>query len=623
MHADLFLLCRFVGLLAAGLLLPGWLLGRALGTPAGWAGAFLGSAALLTNLLLLLDGWGVPIDLRHLSLAWGLLCVGLAVVARLRRTESTIPPVAPPGIVQPGRWLLIPAGVGLLAIMVRAWLEPLSGWDCPFRWDFLAREIIRTGTLGFYPPISAGDFLHFGWCDGIAPLVSGLYAWSYLSLGRIEPWATTPVVIGQGLLIFYLTWRLAVARSGPAAGAAAAALLTLGPVLLWAVAMGQETGLTALSAVAMFWFIEQSRISHRIGWLIWAGLAAGTGALAREYGLCFPALGLVALAIERRPLRNHVALLAAAAGVVLPWYLRNWIKTGHPFYSFDLGPLFPVNPVHVEYMHLVAAASGRDAHSGGTVALLPTVSLLAGVPLIVGLVAGLFSWRRNASLLVALVAFFVLWLWLAGLTSGGGVYSMRALSPAIVIGAVLGGGWLARVAGSRLGWIVGVALGTLAVHAGVTSLYLPVDAQPAWWRESPLAWREFGRLRQQWSSHSRWRAIAEAADGRKVLVSDPFVHAILVDQGARPVPFFSPEVRFLFGASAEFEADSAHLRASGFRFILITRGNPLIDAQMAAHPFFAALAATTPVASGRLYFLYDLYPIAQRQPASPAPPTPP
>ena len=48
-------------LLAIGLLAPGWLLGRVCRPPVGLVGSFLGSAALLFNLVLLLDGCGVAL----------------------------------------------------------------------------------------------------------------------------------------------------------------------------------------------------------------------------------------------------------------------------------------------------------------------------------------------------------------------------------------------------------------------------------------------------------------------------------------------------------------------------------------------------------------------------------
>ncbi|MDB6167554.1 MAG: hypothetical protein JWM88_418 [Verrucomicrobia bacterium] len=612
MIVELLPFLRFVALLGAGLLLPGWLLGRALRAPGGLIGAFLGSAAILTHLLLLLDTIGVKLDAARFALATLLICAGLATISKLRgASKSDTRPTGDRGRWRSARFYLwmLPALLGAGAIAALASLTPLSGWDVGFRWNFLAGEIIRTGTMGFYPPVTADDFLHYSWCDGIAPLVSSLYLWAYFSLGRIEDWATAPVIIAQGLILFCYVGKLAASRGGPAAGLAARALLATSAVLLWSVAMGQETGLTALSLVAMFWFIEKGGESG-IRWMVWAGLAAGVGALAREYGLLFPALGLFALAWSRRPRRHSLVFLSAAAVVAVPWYLRVWLKTGHPLYCFELGTLFPLNPVHVEYMHLIAHDFNLLANPEMLAPLPGWIAALAGVPLVLGLIGGCARWRESGAWLGAMAAVFAVWCWIAGLTAGGGLYSMRMLSPAIALGAVLGGIWLSRVVAARRSWIVALVLAGLAVHAGETALYLPVEPYPKWWENSPQEWRITHELGRQWRNHPRWAAIVAAAEGRKILVSDPTMYTVLREFGAHTVPLFSPEVRFLFQASHDFNADAARLRLEGFRFVILStvKGSPETRL-VGAHPFFPALAKTrTAVPVTRFYALYDLYP---------------
>lgn len=610
--SESFALGRWLILLAAGLVMPGWLLGKVFRVPGGPAGMFLGSAALLMNLVLVFAALGWTLDLADLGLGLAVVCSGLAMIARYRPLRSAVSPVTLPSDIRPA-WrrdpiLLLPAAIGLGAIMIRAGLDPLSGWDSSFRWDFLARQIVRLGHLDFYPAIRAEDFTCYGWCDGIAPFVASLYAWSYLSLGRIEAWASAPLVVAQGILIFYGVARLAGARGGTAAAATALALLVSSASFLWGVAMGQETGLTTLALVAMFWFLEQHRATPHSGWLAWAGMAAGTGALAREYGLCFPLLGLVALQADKVPRRRWLLFLGTAALVALPWYARNWVRTGHPLYSLDLGPLFPVNPVYTRYEELVQLDFGITHHPLRALTTLPVlVMLLAGAPLALGLVGGFSRWRESAPCLVAIGVLTLLWLSSIGLTSGGSTYSLRVLAPAIALGAVLGGTWLARVASRWRGWTVGVLTG-LAVHAGMVSLYLPIDSTPAWWRERWSTWREFGRMHRRWNDQPQWRAMAEAAEGRKILVTDPLVQTVLFERGAKPVSLFSPEVRFLFRPGLAFAAGRDQLRAEGFRFVVIMRGNGFLNRQLGAHPFFVSLVASPPVISAPLYFVYDLSP---------------
>ena len=89
-------------------LLPGWILGRILGTPFAVATAFLGSAAIAFNLILVLDGAGLPVNLRTVGCATAALSLLLAGWARRR------------GVLLGLRWprLNLPRGVDWL------WLVP-------------------------------------------------------------------------------------------------------------------------------------------------------------------------------------------------------------------------------------------------------------------------------------------------------------------------------------------------------------------------------------------------------------------------------------------------------------------------------------------------------------------
>ncbi len=601
-----------------GLLAPGWLLGRALRTPAGPAGALLGSAVILMNLTLVLDACDLPLDLAHFAVGLALICAVLAGLARLRPALNQNHAVAAASATEPVRWtqahwLLVPAGIGLVAIGWRAGVEPLAGSDAFFRWDFLAREMVRTGSLHFYPAVTPADFLHYSWCDGIAPLISTLYFWSYCSLGHVAEWATAPIIVAQAALLFWLVGHLAARHGGVNAGLAAIAVLALNAWLLWAIAMGQETGFTALGLVGMFYFLDRARTDPAARWPIWAGVAAGAGALAREYGLAFILLGFLTMAWQRTPRRGWIEFSIAAGAVALPWYLRDWVRTGNPLWSQSLGGLFPTNAVSAEYFRVVGEINDPLVHPfifGVAAKLLA----LAFIPIALGTAGVIGGRREQVPWLAGIGVVAALWLWSIGQTSGGCAYSLRVLTPAFALGAVFAGCWLARRVARTATRMLGLAvLGTaLAAEAAGRSFFLPFFPAVAWWNQPNGTWHYPAELAAEGHGSPNWQAIADSAEGRKILVSDPSCHAVLVERGAKPVPFFSPEVEFLFGLDLDFSACVARLRTLGFRFVLMTRHNDFNDRQTLRHAFFRDLLATTPAATTGSYFVYDLYPAAPR-----------
>jgi len=575
----------------------------------------------MLDLVLVLDAAKIQINRTRFVLGIAVINGIMLIAARTRRAagrllfSSATPDFTPLVSTQSKNsqrqhyWLIAPTIIGFTAIIVRTGLEPLSGFDTCFRWDFIAQQLFKLGHLNFYPPIQAEDFSSYAWCDGIAPLVSTLYFWTYLSLGHIEPGVTLPIVLIQAALIFYLVWQLASLRAGPAAGAAACALLATSAAMLWGISMGQETGMTALCALAMYWFIEKKFLQPQARWLLWAGIAAGAGGLAREYGLVLIPLGAITLARHRVSRQGWIEFGVSALAVSIPWYLRNWFITGNPLYPHSIAGLFPTNPIHVSYMQAVGASNAIIPQLFEAVPYLAKLlGLLAAVPLCIGLFTGLRQWRTMGVWLMTTLTFGGVWLASIAQTSGGYIYSVRVLTPAIAMAAVLGGIGLARVVTSRHSWMLAVLLSLVAIDSAERSLFLPIDIQPPWWRIRLLAWRDFGNNTARWRENPNWKAITEAAEGRKVLVSDPDTHAILTQNKAKAVSYFSPEVRFLFGPQTEdLKTNFAHLRKQGFRFIVLPRQNPMITAQLDQQDFFSALKQTTPAATNNLYYIYDIY----------------
>ncbi len=595
----------FIFILIAGLMAPGWLLGRLLGTRGEPSTAFLGSAALLLNLLIALDAIDVALSTTHIAMGLGVVCIILAAAINLTGRTREIAETNPVDFRwQAYHWWLLPAVIGLGAIAAKALGDPLSGLDTFFRWDFLARQMFRQSSLHFYPPITAPDFLHYGWCDGIAPLVSSLYFWAYLALGETAKWATTPIVIGESLLLFQVVYRLAANRGGSAAGFGALALLAINPVLLWGVAMGQETGMTALSCVAMFLYIEKYRAQPTARWLLWAGVAAGTGALAREYGLAFIALGAFSLAWHRVSRRGWFEFLIAAAMVAFPWYLRNWIRTGNPLYSQNLAGLFPVNPVNAEYLQLAHDAIRLPTPFATAAALVGLLVSWMGITLGLGL-AGMIKIRHERiPWIVGLVGITTFWFWSSPRTSGGLVYALRVMTPVIGLAAAAGGTLLQSWKSKRFGWLAIVLATLMAIDSAERSRFMPFPSRVVWWKKSPASWLVFSWKSEPWSADPQWAAVASAANAQQVLVSDAYCFTIMTDLGATPVPIFSPNVRFLFEADTLLAPGLARLRREKIRFVLIAKD----QVQLPLHPFFKSLLTTRSVMNTPTFLLYDVSP---------------
>jgi hypothetical protein len=595
--------------LAAGLLAPGWLLGRALRCPGGWIGAFIGSAVIFTNLLIALDVLKLGFTNLNLSLALAIICCGLVSWAKFRSAhgppDSIVPREKFPW--QQHHWFVLPALIGLIAIVIKTTLNPLSGYDTYFRWDFLAQQMWHQGNLQFYPPVTPQDYQSYGWCDGIAPLVSGLYFWAYLSLGRTVAWATTPVVIAQAALLFTTVYQLAARKQGSAAGCAAVAVLATSSLLLWGVAIAQETGLTALSVVAMFLFLEKSRSETERNWIVWAGIAAGFGALAREYGLLFVFFGSLDLAQRRLPLRRWAEFVLAAIVVAAPWYVRNWTRTGNPLWPHDIGGLFPVNHVHADYMKMVHEYMGIGTPAAGLLAIASSAAMGTALPFALAIAS--FARRgvmRSWVEAITILGIVLLWVWSIGQTSGGYVYSLRVVTPAIALCAVAAGRWLAHSACLTRGPVMALLLAIAAVDAAGRSFFMPLGSSDAWWRIPSSQWFNLRDASAIWNESPIWNALVAAAGQERIVVTEPFIQTALIKRGAHTVPLFSPEVEFLCQADGNFETDLTQLSALHVRFILLPNDLGVASIQRRGYPFFRSLESLPPSAITPVTTLYDI-----------------
>lgn len=620
---DIFALLRlplFVVLLAAGFLLPGHLLGRGLALPSTLTSSFVGSLVVLVNLLVALDVVGLPLNLQTLGGALALVCGVLWFWSR--RTAKRTGSAAFAGMPRfPGgdRWWLVPAAIGVGAIAFRVAVDPLSGFDHAFRWDHLARLIYARESLSFYPARSSADFTFYGWCDGIPPLVAAMNLWSYLASGSLVPEATSFRVLLEGLALYAVVWQLAQRIGGDAAGVRALAVLSCSAVFGWSVAIGQETGLTALGLAGMLLFLSDGVATNERRQWIFAGLAAGLGALAREYGLAWTVLGLCVLAWEKRLVRGGPPFLIAAVAVAAPWYLRNWALTGNPLWADPVGGLFPTNPVHAEVMALIRDEYRLFGNSEMLTTCLANLVPGAGALLLVGAIGFVLSGRKTLALAAGALLVGLLWLWSMPSTAGGWEYAKRVLTPTLALAAVGGGLALARL-GPRAARVALIAACLLAGEAALRSLYLPFKANLGLADYFNGHWRALVHRIDLHDGFEVWTQLAQAVGREGVLVDHPGFQSVLLKRGVRAHVYFDPALAFLFDGALTTDEAVSRLRARGIRVVMLSRTNFLTERLCAKYRFFREVRERVKPAAklfGEEVFDLNSYPAGERRQASP------
>jgi hypothetical protein len=181
---------------------------------------------------------------------------------------------------------------------------------------------------------------------------------------------------------------------------------------------------------------------------------------------------------------------------------------------------------------------------------------------------GLLYFRQAGVLVVAVAIVVMLWIASLGYTAAGFIYSLRVLNPALVLAAVLGGAALARgIPGLPARNAVVFGLGLFATDAALRALVLPANV----YRVPPAEWLNVGRAVQNYHERPIYRELARVAGKERMLVLGP--NALLALNGARTVPLWSPDVRFVFGASLPPPEVARRLRAVDIGFVLINTGS--------------------------------------------------
>lgn len=462
------------------------------------------------------------------------------------------------------KFALICAAISLLVLVQQSLLTPLSGYDTIFRWDYLARRILEIGRFDFYPPVRAADFKDYYWPDGFPPIVAFAYWWIYAAYGKYVPQLSSLSVVPQYLVVLGLTFWLAARMGGKKAGALAVGLLATSSAYFRDQAIGQESGVMAVSLLAMLWVLLCENRSSRM--MIAAGVCAAVGAMCREYGWAYVIFGLVLIVCRYRSGKEAGWFFGSALIVAGPWYLRNWILTGNPFWSLKL-PGMPVNPVFWEMMQTFPPHYGAMAWSG-RVWRETIVYLLVGSPLqlIAGTISMTLLLRKERWLAAAVVMSFALWLYSASYTNGGAQYSTRTLAPAWGIMSACAGIWMVLWRGpARRG--MGILVAICFVIAFASDWIFPFS----FFNPPPGSWVQVGL-----EAHPRYDPVEAIVPqvqsmlrpGSRILGDNLVAFARLQNLGYELVPPWSPEVAFLFDPNVSAAQAIERLRARNIRAVL-------------------------------------------------------
>lgn len=606
-----------IGLLVPSIavfLLPGWLLGRMYKSPFGAVTSFLGSAALVFNLILVLDALHVPLTIENVGGAFAVV-TGVLILWAMR--TDTLSGMRWPTMTLPvgTEWIwLIPPILASASIAARTVVEPLIGYDNSFRWDYLARLILRHHSLASYPPVSMSDFDLYSWCDGIPPLVPFLNFLIYGASGSDAPGLITIRALAEFALVAALAYRFAREIWGKEAGWPAVAVLGSCTLLVWGLAIEQETGLTAISLVAMVYFLRDGKPDardHRFS-IQWAGVAAGVGAISREYGLYFIILGAVLVTVERR-VRDLARFLLPAACVAAPWYVRNWIKTGNPVFP-ALGAIFPTNSVHVEIMNDIADFMSYRT-SPVPMSSVPWILLAISGAVWVFAFLGIARLQlRERGIVLGTGLIVALWIWSMPQTAGGWCYSMRVLLPAMVLGSILAG-WIGTT-GRRVRVVLAVLVGLLAMDSARRAWMLPDDPYTNPWTFSFDEWRFFRAQDQSLRRHNIWPVLVKAAAGGYIVVDSPQPFVSIIDADGHPTPLTSPRVASLFDPRLSVDQAVQRLRGLNVRFVTFSVGNPVVNKLVQRHAVLRCLADEyVPAANLKGLLIFDLEFMEHRKPA--------
>ena len=358
------------------------------------------------------------------------------------------------GMRSASRWVIFALGTGLALIFILALAPPAEGFDALFYHLPVPLRVLQGDGL------QPSGVEHF-WFPA---LPEGAFLWA---VGMYAERAAQLLHMTWGLAAALLLWHWAeTVWSGKVAQKTLLILLTMPSLYLLASWAYADLALTffGLAAVYGVWRAAQTESdAPAIGWAILAGAAAGMAMGVKYTSFPIPLVGgLLLLWWGRRPLKNGMRAAAvfsvAAILVAAPWYLRNWLVMGNPFYPFVFGGLYWDDFLSAWYagsgvdwtlpdlllLPLSATLGYRDAmFYDGRIG--PLYLLFAPMTIYALMAARRGTlMQRRAVLALSVFALLSVAVWLLGMDGSATLWQTRLLYPVLIPFALLTAlGWLA------------------------------------------------------------------------------------------------------------------------------------------------------------------------------------
>jgi len=448
--------------------------------------------------------------------------------------------------------------------------QPMISPDSVFRWEHMAELIFLKGRISFYPPQFINDFIIYPYPDGFPPFVSSLYAFLYICAGRILPVLSVFFVILQFFLCSYFVYKTSfiLSRNKNAAFLSFIALLS-SSTFFFAIFLGQETGwIAAALSGFLYYLILLKRDKENRNFHILAALCLGIAGLCREYGpvLLFTAIPVMFFwGIDKKYILKIVLLSFL---VISPFYIRNFIIFGNPFYPLYFYDKYNYNVVHRGIMN---EYSKQFSLFNNPSLLLDALKFaLLGMPFQLITFILIFKEKKLYPFAFFSIVILAVWVFSTGYTCGGIFYSMRVLAPFIVCLSIPFGIIFAKIASLTLMklWFR-IALSLIIIFSFLSCLTTPLF----FFKIKPKYWLKVAFKRREGIEAKIFKYTASLPKGALILTDSALYSAYLYRKGDAQVtliPLWSEELKFLFDDKENFEEKIEKLKNAGIFFIMRT-----------------------------------------------------